>query len=252
MVRIYDVDSSINNGTTFQNFTINQETSDSNDNYIKLPATLCVSVSLVILFVLITTIGFISKLRNGRPQRQMVKFIFLSETVSVFTTLFIFLVVHLVIDRTGCFVVSIFLHYLILVTIMWGSVDVLGCYFVYVKLLGLDFLGYRWKMLASSLVVPLIPIIIIISIDVETYSITNSHRCWYNDYVVYYGLILPSAIVTIVATVIFTVILVHTIRSSSNTTQGHRTRKRIIRRVCKVFGSLVLIGTYYDNISKTS
>ncbi|XP_050406815.2 adhesion G protein-coupled receptor L4 isoform X2 [Patella vulgata] len=209
-----------------------------------IPGTVVVIVAMVIELFVILTITFIRKLREGRPQRQLSKFVQVLHCCSHISSLFVFLL-GFYIDGSNnyilCAAIAVILHYFVLMTFVWGVIEMVTSYLLYIIFHGLDFNGLRWKFLLIGSVLPVIPVIALISFQLNSYN-TIRDICWIRPNYIYYFLFIPAGVAFTLSFIGFTIIFVITIRMPSMTAPARATRKRILKRITFLLVALIFNG----------
>ncbi|XP_050406816.2 adhesion G protein-coupled receptor L4 [Patella vulgata] len=209
-----------------------------------IPATVVVIVAMVIELFVILTITFIRKLRVGRPQRQLAKFVQVLHCCSHISSLFVYLL-GFYIDGSNnyilCAAIAVILHYFVLMTFVWGVIEMVTNYLLYIIFHGLDFNGLRWKFLLIGSVLPVLPVIVLLSFQLNSYN-TIRDICWIRPNYIYYFLFIPAGVAFTLSFIGFAIIFVITTRMSSMTAPARTTKKRILTRITLLLAALIFNG----------
>ncbi|KAK6182168.1 hypothetical protein SNE40_009909 [Patella caerulea] len=216
----------------------------SDDTVTVIPATVVVIVAMVIELFIILTITFIRKLREGRPQRQLAKFVQVLHCCSHISSLLVYLL-GFYIDGSNnyilCAAIAVILHYFVLMTFVWGVLEMVTSYLLYIIFHGLDFNGLRWKFLMIGSALPVIPVTALLSFQLNSYN-TIRDICWIRQNYIYYFLFIPACIAFTLSFIGFAIIFVITIRMSSMTAPARATKKRILTRITLLLVALIFNG----------
>ncbi|KAK7091735.1 adhesion G-protein coupled receptor G2-like [Littorina saxatilis] len=166
-------------------------------------------LSLSIAGLSVTVISFIAikKLHSSHPQQTLFNMA-LALLLAWVTFLAGFSRVH---GHVSCVLVAALLHYLILVSFMWMVIEGILQYLLLVKVMVTKFSRYMLKTALPAWGLPLIPVIIILSIDVDLYS-GGEHYCWMSRTPFYYAFLAPIIIMVSANIVLYVLVVVSVCR----------------------------------------
>ncbi|XP_071944826.1 adhesion G-protein coupled receptor G2-like [Antedon mediterranea] len=203
-------------------------------------------VSIACLLATIFTFTTNRKLRNSKPQQ-----ILCHLCVSLLGLYLIFLVG---IDRTkkrrACTVIAGLIHYFLLTSIFWMSVQAIHMYYLFVKVYDTHISRFFFKACLFAWGLPVVIVAVTVGIDVENYA--NTDYCFLAVTRMYYGVALPIAVTLLTNVVVFVMVL-HSLSKLGNVAkQAHKIRKKrkgmylLQNAVCisAVMGMTWLIGFF--------
>ncbi|XP_055959429.1 adhesion G-protein coupled receptor G6-like [Patella vulgata] len=117
-------------------------------------------------------------------------------------------------NHVGCIVVAVLLHYFIMASFMWMLVEGILQYFLFVKVLGTYVRKFMLKATILAWGLPVLPVVIMLSIDVELYNGGETY-CWMGLQGLYYGFALPLGLI-ILANIIIYIMVTRSICSRKN------------------------------------
>lgn len=122
-------------------------------------------------------------------------------------------------NKTMCIILGSLLHYSILASFMWMLITAVLQFVRYVRVLGVSRPSrFMFKFASIGWGIPLIPVIIVLSIDFESYvpsTSTYKPLCYPKGFYFLFGLLLPICIILLVNVILFILVL-HSISRGSN------------------------------------
>ncbi|XP_041350345.1 uncharacterized protein LOC121369366 [Gigantopelta aegis] len=209
------------------------------DHELTLSIITLVGLSLSILGLSLTVISFIffKKLRKGRAQLTL-----FNMALALVAANLVFLVgIKQTSNYVICLLVSMLLHYLLLVAFMWMLIEAVLQYFTFVKVLGSYISRYTLKTLISAWGLPLIPVITVLSIDYDLYR-GRSNYCWLDLQAFYYAFALPVGVIIFVNVIMFVVVLVSITRRPDGLRNNQSKHKRASTNLKAAITVFVLLG----------
>lgn len=124
-------------------------------------------------------------------------------------------------NKTTCVVLGALLHYSILASFMWMLITAVLQFVRYVRVLGVSRPSrFMCKFAILGWGIPLIPVIIVLSIDFESYipSTSTFYKpiCYPKGYSFLFGIMLPISIILLVNVVLFILVLYSISRGSND------------------------------------
>ncbi|KAK7091734.1 hypothetical protein V1264_009378 [Littorina saxatilis] len=193
-------------------------------------------LSLSIAGLSVTVISFIAikKLHSSHPQQTLFNMA-LALLLAWVTFLAGFSRVH---GHASCVLVAALLHYLILVSFMWMVIEGILYYLLLVKGMVTRISRYMLKTALPAWGLPLIPVIIILSIDVDLYS-GGKQYCWMSRTPFYYAFLAPI-IIMVSTNIVLYVLIVASICRRRDMSRGGTSYNAISIRTS--IGCFVLLG----------
>ncbi|XP_033108597.1 adhesion G-protein coupled receptor G2-like [Anneissia japonica] len=204
-----------------------------------------VGLSISIASLILTILTFVSKRQFRRSQPKQI----LCQLCLSLLGLYIVFLAE--IDRTteevegdpslGCMVVGAFLHYFLLSSIFWMSVQAVNMYYLFVKVfksLGVSYFLFKACLFAWGL--PVVIVSVSASIDSNNYVDSNEH-CFLALQRMYYSVAIPVALSLLFNMAIFILVLNRLIQHGKNTNQSHIRGKKTRRRGIKMLQSAVSV-----------
>ncbi|XP_064634742.1 adhesion G-protein coupled receptor G6-like [Lineus longissimus] len=161
----------------------------------------CILSLLALLLTVFTHFFFHEELLRDNPSRILMNLCF-----SIIATNVIFICgSHHMLDDAGCKVIAVFLHYTILASFCWMTVEAFYMYLALIKV----FQPY-WSKLILKLAIfgwgfPLIPIAITIGINRDNYGLQG--MCWLRPIPLFASFVAPACLMLVVNFVIFTMVV---------------------------------------------
>lgn len=122
-------------------------------------------------------------------------------------------------NKTACIVLGALLHYSILASFMWMLITAVLQFVRYVRVLGVSRPSrFMFKFAIVGWGIPLIPVIVVLSIDFESYIPSTSNfkpMCYPKGLYFILGIMLPICIILLVNVILFILVL-HSIALGSN------------------------------------
>ncbi|XP_071956162.1 uncharacterized protein [Antedon mediterranea] len=178
-------------------------------------------VSIVCLIATIFTFTTNRKLRRSKPQQ-----ILCHLCVSLLFLYFIFLVG---IDKTKkestCTAIAGLIHYFLLTSIFWMSVQAINMYYSFVKVYNTHVSRFFVKACLFAWGLPSVIVAITVGVDVDNYANTK-HYCFLFVTRMYYSVALPIAILLLFNLVVFTMVMYSLSKLGNVAKQAHRIRKK--------------------------
>ncbi|ESO88055.1 hypothetical protein LOTGIDRAFT_126903 [Lottia gigantea] len=147
-------------------------------------------------------------------------------------------------DYGGCIAVAVLLHYFILASFMWMLMEGILQYLLFVRVLGTYFENYMWKTAISAWVLPLVPIIVMLAIDIDLYNGGNTY-CWMSLTGFYYGFSIPVGVI-ILANIIIYIMVTCSIcnRRNINTGDSKSTSRSTLTNIRASFCCFIILGRF--------
>ncbi|XP_071943033.1 uncharacterized protein [Antedon mediterranea] len=177
-------------------------------------------ISIACLLATIFTFTTNRKLRNSKPQQ-----ILCHLCVSLLGLYLVFLVG---IDRTkkrrACTVIAGLIHYFLLTSIFWMSVQAIHMYYSFVKVYDAHISRFFLKACLFAWGIPVVIVAVTVGIDVDNYADTD--YCFLVVTRMYYSVALPIAVILLTNVVVFIMVL-HSLSKLGNVAkQAHKIRKK--------------------------
>ncbi|XP_071943009.1 uncharacterized protein [Antedon mediterranea] len=176
--------------------------------------------SIACLIATIVSFTTNRKLRRSKPQQ-----ILCHLCVSLLGLYLVFLVG---IDRTNkesaCTVIAGLIHYFLLTSMFWMSVQAINLYYLIVKVYNTHVSRFVLKACVFAWGLPAVIVAITVSIDVDNYADTNKY-CFLVVTRMYYSVALPIAIILLFNIVVFIMVLHSISKLGKVTAQAHKQNK---------------------------
>ncbi|KAK7106331.1 hypothetical protein V1264_017597 [Littorina saxatilis] len=195
-------------------------------------------LSLSIAGLSVTVISFIAikKLHSSHPQQTLFN-LALAQLLTWVTFLAGFSRDH---GHVSCVLVAALLHYLILVSFMWMVIEGILQYLLLVKVMVRRFSRYMLKTALPAWGLPLVPVIIILSIDVNLYNGGEHYYCWMSRTPFYYAAFLAPIIIMLGTNIVLYVLVVVSICRRRDMSRGGTSYNAISIRAS--IGCFVVLG----------
>lgn len=160
-------------------------------------------LSTVGLCLTILTFLLFKKLRRHFSQKSL---LFLSLNL-LFVNILFALICFLTLNQLKpiiCIVLASLLHYFILSSFSWMFIMAIIQYILFVRIFPSRITAFTRKSFAFAQIVPLIPVITVLSIDPFNYTKRTDRICWLTDLPFYLSFVLPIVLYLFVNSLIFT------------------------------------------------
>ncbi|XP_071945866.1 uncharacterized protein [Antedon mediterranea] len=211
-------------------------------------------ISIACLIATIFTFTSNRKLRKSKPQQ-----ILCHLCVSLLCLYIIFLVGIDKNDKEGsCIAIAGLIHYFLLTSIFWMTVQAINMYYSFVKVLDTHVSRFFLKACLFGWGIPVVIVVVTIAIDVDNYANTDNY-CFLVLTRMYYSVAIPIAILLIFNVVIFVMVLYSLSKLGKVSKQAHQTQKKnkgmqlLQNAVCisVVMGMTWLIGFFAIGTAST-
>ncbi|XP_033096234.1 uncharacterized protein LOC117100567 isoform X3 [Anneissia japonica] len=180
------------------------------------------SISILSLFLTVFTFVTSRKFRKSEPKR------ILSQLCLSLLGLYIVFLTG--IDRTdskrSCVVAGAFLHYFLLSSIFWMSVQAVHMYYFFVKVFDSHVRHFFLKAFLFAWGLPLVIVLISAFIDIDSYVNSDRH-CFLTLQRMYYSVAIPVAVSLLFNFVVFIMVLYNLSKLGKNATKTQKRQKKI-------------------------
>ncbi|XP_012938741.2 uncharacterized protein LOC101862506 [Aplysia californica] len=215
-----------------------QETLD-NEHTLALSIITIIGLSLSIVGLSLSILSFlmIKKLRQGRPQQTLFHL-----SLALLLSWVTFLAgIHQTSSHSGCIAVAALLHYLVMVSFMWMLMEGILQYLLFVRVMNTYFSKYMLKTAVPAWGVPLIPVIIILSVDAELYK-GGKDYCWMSLDAFYYGFALPVGLIILANLIIFVMVVVSLCRRKDMSKHSSQSTSQTVVNIRASFICFCVLG----------
>ncbi|KAJ9586011.1 hypothetical protein L9F63_020349, partial [Diploptera punctata] len=144
-------------------------------------------------------------LRRWRDKSHDIKILF-SLSLSLFVMYLLFLIgINQSSIKGLCIAFGASLHYFILTSFCWMLVVAYHNYLKFYRVIGIYIPQFMLKASFSAWITPVIPVIIIVSINPELYA--DKKFCWVHSEAFYYGFLVPVCLIWLLNLIVFVKIL---------------------------------------------
>ncbi|XP_069101076.1 uncharacterized protein [Argopecten irradians] len=198
-----------------------------------------IGLSLSILGLSLTIISYVffRKLRQGRAQQTL-----FNLALAMLCSWVVFLTgIRQTHNFIGCIIVAVLLHYFILSSFMWMLMEAFLQYLTFVKVLGTYVTRYTLKTVVIAWGLPLIPIIVVLSLDPNLYR-GGDRYCWMSLEAFYYAFALPIGLIILCNLVVFILTVTSICRRPTGLRSNQSKQKIAITNLQAAITSFVLLG----------
>ncbi|KAI9558880.1 hypothetical protein GHT06_015669 [Daphnia sinensis] len=174
------------------------------------------SASILGLLLILTTFAIFPTWRKPLGHKFLVQ---LSAALVLLLIIFI-AGVDRVDNSKGCRATAIFLHYFLLATFCWMTIEAYHQYQRLVKVFGTYMPRFLLKATVLAWTVPLVPVIIVLIYDVDSYTGSEGY-CWIRPTVFYVAVLVPVIILFLINFILFVLV----VRSIAASGRGLRTNQ---------------------------
>ncbi|XP_060082233.1 uncharacterized protein LOC132561550 [Ylistrum balloti] len=209
------------------------------DHEFSLSIISLVGLSLSILGLSLTIISYVffRKLRQGRAQQTL-----FNLALAMLCSWVVFLTgIRQTHNFIGCIIVAVLLHYFILSSFMWMLMEAFLQYLTFVKVLGTYVTRYTLKTVIIAWGLPLIPIIVVLSLDPNLYR-GGDRYCWMSLEAFYFAFALPVGVIILCNLVVFILTVTSICRRPTGLRSNQSKQKIAITNLQAAITSFVLLG----------
>ncbi|OWF34702.1 uncharacterized protein LOC110443881 [Mizuhopecten yessoensis] len=209
------------------------------DHEFSLSIISLIGLSLSILGLSLTIISYVffRKLRQGRAQQTL-----FNLALAMLCSWVVFLTgIRQTHNYIGCIIVAVLLHYFILSSFMWMLMEAFLQYLTFVKVLGTYVTRYTLKTVVIAWGLPLVPIIIVLSLDPDLYR-GGDRYCWMSLDAFYYAFALPIGVIILCNLVVFILTVTSICRRPTGLRSNQSKQKIAITNLQAAITSFVLLG----------
>ncbi|XP_032783700.2 uncharacterized protein LOC116921485 isoform X4 [Daphnia magna] len=174
------------------------------------------SASILGLLLILTTFAIFPTWRKPLGHKFLVQ---LSAALVLLLIIFV-AGVDRVDNSKGCRVTAIFLHYFLLATFCWMTIEAYHQYQRFVKVFGTYMPRFLLKASVVAWTVPLVPVITVLIYDVDSYTGSEGY-CWIRPTVFYFSVLIPVIILFLINLILFALV----VRSIAASGRGLRTNQ---------------------------
>ncbi|CAL1531612.1 unnamed protein product [Lymnaea stagnalis] len=216
-----------------------EQESLNNEHALAMTIISIVGLSLSIVGLSATILSFllITRLRRGQHQQTLFQL-----CLALLMSWIVFLSgVTQTSSHAGCIVVAVLLHYLILSSFMWMLMEALLQYLLFVKVMNTYVTHYMLKTSIPAWGLPVIPVVIVLSIDPDLYD-GGELYCWMSLPAFYYSFVIPVGLIVLTNIVVYIMVVVSLCRREDMTQHSSRIQNQNVVNIRASFVCFFVLG----------